>query len=89
MELRLTPDLAAKLQQWSAETGRPAGELVEGLVEDYFAEIAGVRRMLESRYDDMASGRVQPISGEEAYKKLKESAAARRKLASCTNGPLS
>ena len=79
MELRLEPDLAAKVEQWSAETGRPAEELVEDAFAGYFAEIAEIRQMLDSRYDDIASGRVRPIPGEEAYRRLKQSAAQRRR----------
>lgn len=89
MEIRLEPELAAKVEQWSAETGRPAEDLVEDLVADYFAEITRIRRVLDSRYDDIVSGRVQPMSGEEARKLLKERAAARRKLASCATAPRS
>jgi hypothetical protein len=81
MELRLEPELAAKIEQWSAETGRPAVELVEEAFAGYFDEIAEIRQMLDSRYDDLASGRVRPVPGEEAYKILKERARARRKSA--------
>lgn len=81
MEIRLEPELAAKVEQWSADTGRPAGELVEDAFAGFFAEIAEIRQMLDSRYDDIASGRVRPIPGEEAYRILKERAQARRKSA--------
>jgi hypothetical protein len=30
----------------------------------YLAEVAEVRNMLDSRYDDVKSGRVKPIDGE-------------------------
>jgi hypothetical protein len=81
MEIRLEPGLAAKVERWSAETGRPAGELAEDAFAGYFAEIAEIRQMLDSRYDDLASGRVRPIPGEEAYRILMERAQARRKSA--------
>jgi hypothetical protein len=35
--------------------------------------------MLDSRYDDLASGRVQLVDGAEAYRVLKERSSARRK----------
>ena len=57
------PDLQAKIEQWSSETGRPAGELVENVVAGYFDEIAQVRKTLDRRYDDMKSGKVKPTLG--------------------------
>lgn len=79
MELRLQPELAAKVEQWSAQTGRPADEVVEEAIAGYFAEIEKVQKTLESRYDDIINGRVEPLDGEEAVRLIKECAAARRK----------
>jgi hypothetical protein len=79
MELKLQPDLAAKVEQWSAETGRPADELVEDAITGYFAEVEEIRTMLDSRFDDIESGRVQMVDGEEACRILLERAAARQK----------
>jgi len=79
MELRLEPVLAAKVDQWSAETGRPAGELVEDAIAGYFNELGELRSMLDRRYDEIAAGRVEPMDGVEARRLLKERAAARRK----------
>ena len=79
MELRLEPELAAKVEQWSAETGRPAGELVEDAITGYFSEIEELRETLDRRYDEIVSGKVQPVDGPEAVRLIKERAAARRK----------
>ena len=78
MELRLEPELAAKVAQWSAETGRPAGDLIEDAVAAYFSETGEIRATLDRRYDEMASGKVQPVEGTEAFRLLKERAAARQ-----------
>jgi predicted transcriptional regulator len=78
MELRLQPELAAKVEQWSAQTGRPAGEVVEEAIAGYFAEIESVQKTLDSRYDDIVNGRVEPVDGEEAVRLIKDRAAARR-----------
>ena len=78
MELRLKPDLQAKLDRWTAETGRPADELVEEAIAGYFEELAQVRGMLDGRYDDLTSGRVRPIDGAEALARLREKSKARR-----------
>jgi predicted DNA-binding protein len=78
MEVHLKPDLQAKLDRWSAETGRPADELVEEAMAGYFEELAEVRGLLDGRYDDLQSGRVQPIDGAEARTRLRETSKARR-----------
>jgi hypothetical protein len=79
MELRLEPVLAAKVEQWSVETGRPPGELVEDAIAGYFNELGELRSMLDGRYDGIAVGQVQPIDGVDARRLLTERAAARRK----------
>ena len=79
MELRLQPELAAKLEQWSAQTGRPAGEVVEEAIAGYFSELEQVRTTLDRRYDEIASGKVALVDGEEACRLLRERAAARQK----------
>jgi len=38
----------------------------------YIAELAQVRGVLDGRYDDIKSGRVQPVDGEEAFARLRE-----------------
>ena len=78
MEVHFRPDLQAKLDELSTETGRPADELVEDVVAGYFDELAGTRDMLNSRYDDLKSGRVKPIDGEEAFARLKAKTEALR-----------
>jgi hypothetical protein len=78
MEVHFNPDLQAKLDKLAAETGRPTGELVEDVVVGYFDELAGVREMLNSRYDDLKSGKVKPIDGEEAFARLKAKSNAQR-----------
>jgi len=44
-----------------------AGELVQDAVAGFVDELAGMCGMLDSRYDDLKSGRVKPIDGEEAF----------------------
>jgi hypothetical protein len=63
MDVHLThPDLQAKLDRWVTETGRGPDELVEDAMAGYFDELAQTREILNSRYDDLKSGRVKPIS---------------------------
>jgi len=79
MEFHLQPALAAKVQEWSAQTGRPAGEAVEEALAGYFSELDELRSTLDQRYDDIASGKIEPVEGEEAFRLLRERAAARQK----------
>jgi hypothetical protein len=78
MEVHFTTDLEAKLHKLVIETGRPMDELIEDVVAGYFDELAGVRETLNNRYDDLKSGRVKPIDGEEAFARLKAKTEAER-----------
>ena len=53
-------------------------ELAEDAMAGYFEEVAQTREMLNSRYDDLKSGSVKPIDGEEAYRRLMEKTEAQR-----------
>ena len=39
---------------------------------------AEVRGLLDSRYDDLKSGRIKPIDGEEAFARMREKSKRRR-----------
>jgi predicted transcriptional regulator len=71
MEVHLKPELKAKLDQLTAETGRSADELIEDAVAGYFDELAQVRGMLDSRYDDLKSGKTKPVDGEAFFESLR------------------
>ena len=79
MEVHFNPDLQAKLDKLATETGRPPGELVEDVVAGYFDELVQTRDMLNSRYDDLKSGRVKPIPGDEVEAYFREKTAAARR----------
>lgn len=72
------PDIQAKIDRWVAETGRAPDELIEDAISGYFEELSRAREMLNSRYDDLKSGRIKPIPGEEVISRLREKSAARR-----------
>lgn len=72
MEVHVTnPELKAKIDEWVKETGRTADELAEDAMLGYFAEIAHVRETLDRRYDDLESGTIKPIDGEEFFEQLR------------------
>src|ERR1700692_4310776 len=72
MEVNLRPETESRLQELAAKTGRPPNDLVDEAVAGYLKELTEAREMLDGRYDKLASGRVKPIDGEDAF-------AARRK----------
>ena len=78
MEVHFRPEVQAKLEQMARESGRPSDELVEDAVAGYFDELALTREMLDRRFDELESGRVKPIDGEEAYRRLMEKTDAQR-----------
>jgi len=72
MEVHFAPELQAKLDRLATETGRPLGKLVEDVVAGYFDELTQTREMLDSRYDDLKAGKVEPIDGEEFFENLRQ-----------------
>jgi predicted transcriptional regulator len=78
MEVHFTPDVEKKLNELAAQSGRGTDELLQDALAAYLDELAQTRGMLDSRYDDMKSGRVKPIDGEEAFARLKAKTEAQR-----------
>jgi predicted transcriptional regulator len=78
MELELTPELEAKLDRLSRETGRQTRELVETALTGYVDELLELRETLDRRYDDIKNGKVNLIPGHEVFRRLREKSAARR-----------
>jgi predicted transcriptional regulator len=78
MVVRLSPETESRLQELAAATGRAPDDLVEDAMTGYLAELSQVRDMLDSRYDDINTNRVQPIDGEEAFRQLRQKSENRR-----------
>jgi predicted transcriptional regulator len=72
MEVHLSQETGSRLQELAAKTGRAPDELVEDAMAGYLQELAETREMLDSRYDDLKSGRVKPVDGEEAFARLRD-----------------
>jgi hypothetical protein len=80
MEVHFTPETEKKLKELAAQSGhRTADELVQDVVDGYFDELAQTQDMLDSRYDDLKSGKVKPIAGEEVETYFREKSAAARR----------
>jgi len=71
MEVHLTPETEKKLKDLAEQSGRGTDDLVEDAVAGYFVEAFEVREMLDRRYDDLKSGRVKPIDGEQFFDNLR------------------
>lgn len=71
MEVQLKPELARKLTDLAAKTGRGPHELLEDAIP-YLEELAAVREMLDGRHDDLKSGRVMSIDGEQFFESLRK-----------------
>jgi hypothetical protein len=55
----------------ASTSGRLTDDLVEDAMAGYLAEVVEMRQMLDGRYDDINSGRVKPIDGEEFFESLR------------------
>ena len=78
MEVHFTPELEKRLADLAVRIGQPADELVQDVIAGYVDELAYTREMLDSRYDDIKSGRVKLIPSDEVFARLREKSAVRR-----------
>jgi predicted transcriptional regulator len=80
MEVHLTPDVEKKLIDLAGQSGRATDELLQDALAGYFDELVQTREMLDRRYDELKSGKVKPVPGDEVEAYFREkSAAARRR----------
>ncbi len=79
MVVHLKPETEARLQELAATTGRAPEELVEDAMVGYLAELAQLRSTLDGRYDEIKSGTVKPLDGEEAFNRLRQRSQDRRR----------
>jgi predicted transcriptional regulator len=78
MEVQFPPGLQAKLDEMARDTGRQSDDVVRDAVSGLFDELAFTRETLDRRHNDLESGRVRPIDGEEAYRRLMAKTQERR-----------
>lgn len=72
MDIHLEPDVLAKLDHLAKESGRPASELIHDAITGYVDDLIGLRQMLDTRYDEVKSGKVIPMNGPEAFARLRQ-----------------
>ena len=78
MQVRFKPETESRLNELAAKTGRSPADLIEDAMAGYLVEVTETRNMLATRYDDIKSGRVKPIDGEEALSRLRRKSKERR-----------
>jgi len=78
MVVKLKPETESRLRELAATTGRAPDDLLEDAMAGYLAELSQVRGMLDGRHDDIKSGWVAPIDGEELFERLRQKSENRR-----------
>jgi predicted transcriptional regulator len=61
MEVHLKPETESRLDELASRSGLPTDDLMEAAMAGYLQEVAEVRHTLDSRYDDIKSGRVKSV----------------------------
>ncbi len=77
MEVQFTPETEKRLADLATQSGRRTEDLVEDAVAGYLDEGARVRVILDSRYDEMKSGRVKLTPGDEVEAYFRQKSADR------------
>lgn len=72
MEIHFTPEIEERITQIAGTTGRDADELVRDVMAEYLAGITEIRATLDRRYDEIKSGDVESIDGEEFFEALRK-----------------
>ena len=78
MDVHFRPETESRLQELASKSGRPPSDLIEDAMAGYLQELTQVRDMLDGRYDDLKSGRAQPVDGDDAFAKLRQKSKERR-----------
>jgi hypothetical protein len=71
MEFHFKPETESRILETAAKMGLTPEDLIEDAMAGYLAEVAELRATLESRYDDMESGRVKLVDGEAFFESLR------------------
>jgi hypothetical protein len=62
----------SRLNELASRSGLPTDDLMEGAMAGYLQEVSEVRQVLDSRYDEIKSGRVKPVEGEVFFESLRQ-----------------
>lgn len=87
MEVVFSAEVQEQLERMARESGRTEQELVEDAVRGYLRDLAEVREMLDSRYDQVVNGTVETLSAEEVEAYFREQSAKARGNAAAPHVP--
>jgi len=76
MEVQFPPDVEKQINDLAAQSGRAPKEVLLDALAGYFEQVKQTRQALDSRYDDLKSGRVKAIPGDEVEAYFREKSAA-------------
>ena len=79
MEVQFAPEVEKQLKDLATQTGRGPAELIQDVMAGYISEVSETHEMLNSRYDDIKSGKIELISGEDVEVYFREKSAAARR----------
>jgi len=72
MEVHFTAETEKKLKDLAALSGQATDDIVEDATVAYIQKLNQLRQTLDSRYDDLESGLVKPIDGEQFFESLRQ-----------------
>jgi len=78
MEIQFSAEIEKKLNDLAAESGRPAAELVRDAVAGMIDFLATTRTVLDARYQQLETGRVDLVPADEVFGRLREKSQSRR-----------
>ncbi len=78
MEVHFPPEVQARIEQMAQDTGRRSDELIENVVTDFLEDFVFTREALNRRYDDLESGRITAIPGQDVFARIRAKSVARR-----------
>jgi len=78
MSIQLTPEHEARIKELARQTGRDNTEVLGEVIDSYFEELGRINSTLDRRYDEITSGEVKPIRGDEVFERLRRKSEERR-----------
>jgi predicted DNA-binding protein len=78
MAIHITPEHEARINELARQTGRENADVLGEVIDSYFEELARINATLDRRYDEITSGQVEPIGGEEVFERLRRKSEERR-----------
>jgi predicted DNA-binding protein len=78
MDVQFSPELEKKLNDIAAQTGEPASKIVEDVIARYVEDVTHTQQTLDRRYDEIKSGKVKLIPGDEVFERLRQKSQALR-----------